>query len=93
MSKIDDENSAEHQHKESEARHREEQNAGQIGVRMFAGRGYVDAAHLLPAAVDRSLDICDHSLDVVFVKPVLSDEDIELIESQVLLRVGPAWRG
>src|SRR6185503_6017196 len=49
-------------------------------MRMLARRGDVDAPNFMPAAFDQLLDVCDYSPDVVFVKPVLRDEDVQLVQ-------------
>src|SRR5918994_691255 len=50
-------------------------------MRMFSGRGYVDAAHLMSTALYCRFYVSYHASDVVFVKLVLSNEDIQLVQS------------
>src|SRR5215217_7456091 len=50
---------------------------------MLAGSRNLDAAHVMSTALDQLLDVARHAPDVVFVKPVLRDEDVQLIEARL----------
>src|SRR5215217_5597847 len=50
---------------------------------MLAGPRNLDAAHVMSTALDQLLDVARHAPDVVFVKPVLRDEDVQLIEARL----------
>src|SRR6185369_9519389 len=47
---------------------------------MLARRGNLNAAYVMTATPDQSLNVGSYAPDVIFVEPLLRDEDVQLIE-------------
>src|ERR1044071_6941131 len=57
-------------------------------MRMLAGTRNVDAQHFVATVLDQRLDVGNDSFDMRFVKSVLCDEKIYLIESWLFAELG-----
>src|SRR6185436_18355760 len=54
---------------------------------MLAGWRNVNATHVVSAALNQLLNLAGDAPDVVFVEPVLRDEDVQLIESRLFAKL------
>src|ERR1044072_4037062 len=57
-------------------------------MRVLAGLRNLDALYFVAATLDQSLDIRNDAFDVSFVKPVLRDKNVYLIESRLFAQLG-----
>ena len=85
---VHHQDAAQREREEAEARHQEQQQAHQVGVRVLPRLRNVDAPHAPAAAFDEAPHALDHAADVRLVHPVAGHEQLELVEVRLLAELG-----